>query len=659
MNQHCFPKHWIISKLGEQLVPLTEKVEPFLSPNQKFFFVGLENIESHTGNLLQTSEVLGSEIKSTKKVFSPNNILYGKLRPYLNKVHKSKQSGICSTDIWVFKTSSTLDIDYASYYLRSTNVLQKVTQVATGANLPRIDEATFGNIYIPLPPLPEQRRIAAILGQADELRQLRREAMNKASQLLSSSFYEMFGDPVTNERKWETKTIREIGQVVTGNTPSRDIPEYYGDFIEWIKSDNLDSFSGYILPSKEKLSKEGAKKGRIVPCGSTLITCIAGSHESIGKAAFANRELSFNQQINAIVPFNGIEPNFLFANLKLSKSAIQSFSSKGMKGIVNKTQLENVKLIIPPENMQKKFSGITFEIMESLIDQENSYNQLHSLFQSLLSQAFTGELTAAWREKHADELAKAVQERDELLAKQKTPSHSVSTGTPINTLTTNLGLQELIRQKCKDVLELIAADSKDGMAKDTAQMLRDTREGLMLDFIKLIQSSPDEIKQKLKTIIKNVIETSSEQLVARLFAYTHSILDREFQKYNVNAVETLDGEIGLLRQRILQIIPQVASYLFYEKSRSYFLDELKLSKEQYQVYQATLLEEGYFTAEKLRENHQLDITQVRRGLQLLEGMGMIMQVYTPSFTSSKTAIYSSAYRVLWPMDSERIIGEYN
>lgn len=292
-------------------------------------------------------------------------------------------------------------------------------------NQAAIDQTTLGRFQIVLPPLSEQQRIVEILHEAEELRGSRREAVAMSQALLLSLFREMFGDPIINEKRWPTKSLKRMGAITTGNTPPRDNPDNFGDFIDWVKSDNLDSPLDFIAPTKEKLSPKGAKIGRIVPKGSTLITCIAGSPESIGKAALADRELAFNQQINAVTPFEEVNPYFLYALIKLSKRAIQALSSGGMKGIVNKSQLEKLSVISPSKELQDKFASQVTEIFNYKAELVKSQEKIEELIRSLMARAFSGELTQQWREQNEAGLLEEAAERDRLLgqtAKMRGPS---------------------------------------------------------------------------------------------------------------------------------------------------------------------------------------------------------------------------------------------
>jgi len=180
--------------------------------------------------------------------------------------------------------------------------------------------------------------------------------------------------------------------VVTGNTPSRDIPEYYGTSIEWIKWDTINTPNHFLTRGTEGLSDAGKMVGRIAPEGSILVTCIAGSPDCIGNAAIADRAVAFNQQINALVPTVGADPVFLYSQFLLGKRLIQAASTQGMKGIVSKSRFEAIEFMVLPLSDQRQFAA-AFAALQSLRQRQTaSATQLDALFASLQHRAFRGEL---------------------------------------------------------------------------------------------------------------------------------------------------------------------------------------------------------------------------------------------------------------------------
>ena len=201
----------------------------------------------------------------------------------------------------------------------------------------------------------DQASITQILETVDEQISLSNSLLSTLDDLVKSQFVEMFGDPVSNARGWSVATLGSTCEIVTGNTPSRSDPANYGDYLEWCKTDNITS-GKYLTPAVELLSKAGAAKARSVPSGSILMACIAGSINSIGKVAIADRKVSFNQQINAIVPGERLNRDYLYWMLRLSKDYLCTGVNMQLKGILNKSTLSGKEFPLPPLALQQQFA---------------------------------------------------------------------------------------------------------------------------------------------------------------------------------------------------------------------------------------------------------------------------------------------------------------
>jgi len=181
------------------------------------------------------------------------------------------------------------------------------------------------------------------------------------------------------------------GTVTTGNTPPRKNENNYGDFIEWIKTNNVNTPNLHLTQAEEYLSEEGLKLGRFVDSGAILITCIAGSRKVIGNAAIANRKVAFNQQINAFSPQNN-NSLFWYYHFKVSKSYVQSFSTNSMKGMISKGKFEQMEFICPPVEIQEQFEKSAQSIEAQKSQAQAALAKSEDLFNSLLQRAFNGEL---------------------------------------------------------------------------------------------------------------------------------------------------------------------------------------------------------------------------------------------------------------------------
>lgn len=209
-----------------------------------------------------------------------------------------------------------------------------------------------------------QNRIVKILDTVSSIIELQKKELDQLECLIKARFVEMFGDPRSNHFGFDKMMLKDTCKVITGNTPSKAIAEYYGDYVEWIKTDNI---VGELLnPTKaaEFLSKKGVEVGRTVDKNSILMACIAGSEASIGRICVTDRTVAFNQQINAIVPqkYNIL---FLYVLLKISKNYLTEDINMALKGILSKSRLEKKQFIVPPMELQNEFADFMKQVDKS------------------------------------------------------------------------------------------------------------------------------------------------------------------------------------------------------------------------------------------------------------------------------------------------------
>lgn len=169
-------------------------------------YLGLEHIESG-GRILGYQKVDDGDLKSNKFIFDLDTLLYGKLRPYLAKVCIPDREGCCSTDILPIRPGKYLDIDYLRHVLLWKPYVDKAASLCSGANLPRISPSALLGLEIPLPPLEEQRRIAAILDKSAELLAHLHERQTKLDALVKSMLVNTFGSPSEWHRQWPMQRI--------------------------------------------------------------------------------------------------------------------------------------------------------------------------------------------------------------------------------------------------------------------------------------------------------------------------------------------------------------------------------------------------------------------------------------------------------------------
>ena len=265
--------------------------------------------------------------------------------------------------------------------------VETLRQQAIGGVIKYIKLGNLTEANIPIPSLDEQFSVVANVNKVNELIALRKEQLAKLDQLVKSRFVEMFGDPKSNPFGFERLMLKDTCKVITGNTPSRAVSEYYGDFVEWIKTDNI--VNGLLNPTKaaESLSEKGMEAGRTVESGSILMACIAGSIASIGRVCVTDRKVAFNQQINAVVP-EMYDILFLYSLLQISKDYLVEDINMALKGILSKSKLEEKEFIVPPMELQKQFADFVKQVDKSKFDLKQSLEKLETLKKSLMQQYF-------------------------------------------------------------------------------------------------------------------------------------------------------------------------------------------------------------------------------------------------------------------------------
>ena len=274
---------------------------------------------------------------------------------------------------------------YLYHFLRSKTTY--LNSLGRGATFKEISKSIVENIEIPLPPLDEQRKIAAVLDKVSDLIAKRRQQLDKLDMLVKARFVEMFGDPKDNPMGYSKKQIKDTCRIITGNTPSRIVSDYYGNDIEWVKTDNIVEGLLYPTVAAESLSQKGMAVGRTVEKDSILMACIAGSLSSIGRVCITDRKVAFNQQINAMEP-KEYNTMFLYVMLQLSKGYLIEEINMALKGILSKSKLEGKVFIVPPMDLQQQFASFVSQVNKSKLSIQKSCEKLETLKKALMQQYF-------------------------------------------------------------------------------------------------------------------------------------------------------------------------------------------------------------------------------------------------------------------------------
>lgn len=289
------------------------------------------------------------------------------------------------------------DLKFLKHWLNSLEFRQQITKEVTGIAQKNFGPSHLKKIKISLPPLTEQRRIASILDQADELRQKRQQAIEKLDQLLQATFIDMFGDPVSNPKGFEVKKLSEQVDLIQIGPFGTQLhqEDYIENGIPLINPSHIKN--GKIIPN-HKLTVSQSKYGELTQYHLRLNDVLLGRRGEMGRCAVVTQNevgwlcgtgsLFLRPNLEKINPF--------FLELLLSSDSIKRYLENVSQGQtmanLNKTIVGSIPLISPSIEIQNKFFLIAEKIDKMKTELKSAKNQVNNLFSSLQNQAFNGTL---------------------------------------------------------------------------------------------------------------------------------------------------------------------------------------------------------------------------------------------------------------------------
>ncbi len=383
---------WSTEKLSVVAPSKPLKVEG-IRGEQAIWQLNLNHIESNTGKLIEREIQPYSEAGNSTHWFDERYVLFSKLRPYLNKVILPNQKGLGTTELVpMLPDKNRLDRNYLARYLRSRKFVDWISVQTAGAKMPRVSMKTFWEHKIPLPPLAEQQKIAAILDAADSLRQKDQQLIEHYTALSQSLFLEMFGDPVSNPMGWELSRIDTLCSIVRGSSPRpKGDPRYYGGNVPRLMVADLTRDGKNVIPKIDFLTEEGAKKSRPTKSGTVVMT-VSGN---VGLTSMLLVDACIH---DGFIAFNELKtdvllPNFFVDLMMFLKSTHASRQAGAIFKNLTTSQIKEMEIPLPPMTLQNQFAERIQAIEAQKQQAQASLEKSETLFNSLLQRAFKGELT--------------------------------------------------------------------------------------------------------------------------------------------------------------------------------------------------------------------------------------------------------------------------
>lgn len=393
-----FPKHWQVKKLGEIC-----EVKMGQSPEGKFVSDSLSNLqealEFHQGKIYFSDKfILKSKFYTSeiRKIADENSILLCVRAPVgivnLTDRKVAIGRGLCALK---FKKDNNM---FLYYFLMNSKAYFETN--STGTTFQAINLNIVKKLEIPLPPLDEQNLIVKNIESCFKKIDFAISNFKKSKELIEiykqSVLSHAFNGKLTNSNlnSWQVKKLCDNSDIMTGSTPPKNEPKFYGNEYPFFKPTDLND--GYLVKfARDNLSEAGKQISRQLPPKSVLVTCIGAT---IGKTGLIRVEGSCNQQINAIVPKENLLPEYVYfyvISAQFQNLILENASSTTLP-ILNKSKFEALPIPLPAlseQNLIVSEIEKRFKAADSVLNLiEQNLKKAEILKQSILRKAFNGEL---------------------------------------------------------------------------------------------------------------------------------------------------------------------------------------------------------------------------------------------------------------------------
>ena len=401
------PEYWKVDRMKDVSRLRDEKVQ-IKSEDENY--LELEDIEQGTGKIISFRNT--TEVASSVMRFKKGDVLFGKLRPYLEKYYYTKEDGYCTGEILAINPVR-LHGKFLKYFVGSPNFINQCNILAYGAKMPRVNWNTqIASFSIPIPPLPEQKAIADYLDKAcariDRIIAIKEEQLRKIEGYYNSRIHEVITKGLDNgvdlfesgidwqglvPKHWKCeKLFRLSDKMGSGGTPKSTNQEYYDGDIPWIQSGDLND--GLVSETKKKINKRAIQESsaKMFEKGTVLIAMYGAT---IGKLGIMGMDAATNQACCAIQVGSKLDSDYVFFLLYDMRQYLISQGYGGGQNNISQEVLKQEYFFFPEKDEQlqivsyiKKFQNQIDSLREKV---NNQITTLQSYRKSLIHECVTGK----------------------------------------------------------------------------------------------------------------------------------------------------------------------------------------------------------------------------------------------------------------------------
>ena len=384
-------------RLADLCELIREPIKPGARPDA--LYLGLEHLVS--GQLVRTGGGQASEMRSTTSAFQPGDVLYGKLRPYLDKAVLADEVGVCTTELLVLRAKTDVDPRFLAAVVHSPDFVEYAVAGTTGVQHPRTSWSHIREFEVSAFTLDEQQRIADLIWLVHEAAN-RSEALVKEGQTLKrAAMQTLFTRGLRSEAQketeigpvpasWKVSTLGEMAQLERGRFMHRprNEPRFYGGETPFVQTGDIVRSGGRIRKFVQTLNEDGVAISRVFPAGTILITIAA----NIGFTGILQFDSACPDSLVAITPNQLLNVEFLEYFLQTQQGEMDKLAPKGTQKNINIQFLTPWPVVVPPNDEQHEIVAILDAIDRKIDLHRRKRAVLDDLFKTLLHKLMTREI---------------------------------------------------------------------------------------------------------------------------------------------------------------------------------------------------------------------------------------------------------------------------
>lgn len=365
------------------------------APTAMFDYVDLSAVCQDAKMIVSSNSILGSEAPSrARQLVRENDVIVSTVRPNLNGValvDSRHRSATVSTGFCVLRPKKgSLHHRYLFHWVRHPEFIRRMTTLATGASYPAVSDRIIKQSTIPLPSSEdEQKRIAATLDKADLIRRKRQQALRLTDDFLRSVFLDMFGDPVTNPKGWDTEPL---GNLTLLDAPMVEPDDHRYENLLHYGPDRIEKDTGRLLPAKT--AKEDGMISKKFLCDNRYLL-YSKIRPYLNKVALINQTCVCSADVYPVRPVDEtVSREFLWFVLRSASflSYAASCASRANIPKMNRSEFAAYQCIRPDSELQKSFARIVTKTLAASEAHHLATDASADLFSSLQQRAFSGQL---------------------------------------------------------------------------------------------------------------------------------------------------------------------------------------------------------------------------------------------------------------------------